>query len=61
MKEAVESGALREEVDRRVKEAHGLGFHAVPTFLIDDRLVIQGAQTLDVFRRALERLGHRAR
>jgi predicted DsbA family dithiol-disulfide isomerase len=57
MKSAVESGALRSAVDQRVAAAHELGVHAVPTFLVADRLVIQGAQTADAFRTAFQRLG----
>ena len=57
MRSEVESGALRDAVDERVRAAHQLGIHAVPTFLIADRLIVQGAQTVDVFRRALQQLG----
>jgi predicted DsbA family dithiol-disulfide isomerase len=57
MRSEVESGALRDEVDERVRSAHRLGIHAVPTFHIADRLIVQGAQTLDVFRRAMQQLG----
>jgi len=61
MREAVEAGAFRGAVDDRVSAAHELGIHAVPTFLLDDRLAIQGAQTLDVFRAAMQRLGAKPR
>jgi predicted DsbA family dithiol-disulfide isomerase len=57
MRAAVEAGKLRAAVDERVAGARVLGISAVPTFIIDDRLMLQGAQTLDVFRAALRRLG----
>jgi predicted DsbA family dithiol-disulfide isomerase len=57
MRAAVEAGALRAAVDERVEAAHQLGIHAVPTFILADRLAVQGAQTLDVFRRAMQQLG----
>jgi predicted DsbA family dithiol-disulfide isomerase len=57
MREAVAAGAFKAAVDERVAVAHDMGIHAVPTFILDDRLVIQGAQTLDVFRAAMQRLG----
>jgi predicted DsbA family dithiol-disulfide isomerase len=57
MREAVESGAWKAAVDERVAAAAEMGIHAVPTFILDDRLIIQGAQTLDVFRGAMQRLG----
>jgi predicted DsbA family dithiol-disulfide isomerase len=56
MRAAVEAGQLRAAVDDRVEAAHELGIHAVPTFLIAGRLIVQGAQTGEVFRRAFARL-----
>jgi predicted DsbA family dithiol-disulfide isomerase len=46
-------------VDQGVQEATDLGIHAVPTFVFDDRLAVQGAQELPIFRMAMERLGAR--
>jgi len=57
MREAVAAGSFKAAVDERVAVAHDMGIHAVPTFILDDRLVIQGAQTVDVFRAAMQRLG----
>ncbi len=57
MRAAVEAGTFARAVDERVEAAHDRGIHAVPTFVIDDRLAVQGAQSLDVFRRAMQRLG----
>ena len=61
MRSEVESGALRDAVDERIRGAQELGIHAVPTFLVADRIVIQGAQSLDVFRRAMQQLGVKPR
>ncbi len=57
MRAAVEAGRFAAAVDERVGAAHERGIHAVPTFVVDDRLVIQGAQTLPVFQQALAQLG----
>jgi predicted DsbA family dithiol-disulfide isomerase len=57
MRAAVDAGTLRRAVDERVEAAHAQNIHAVPTFVVDDRLVVQGAQTLEVFRGAMTRLG----
>ncbi len=57
MRAAVEAGGLKAEVDRRVAAAHELGVNAVPTFLIGERYIIQGAQDYAVFKQAMERLG----
>jgi predicted DsbA family dithiol-disulfide isomerase len=61
MRQIVASGAFKAAVDERVAAAHDMGIHAVPTFLLDDRLAIQGAQTLDVFRGAMKRLNAQPR
>jgi len=57
LQSALESGAYRDQVQERVDEAQALGVHAVPTFLIEDQLVIQGAQEYPAFEEALRRLG----
>ena len=57
MQAAVEAGAYKAEVDERVEAAHEIGIHAVPTFVIGNRFMVQGAQTRDVFESVLARLG----
>ncbi len=61
MRTAVDAGTFAPIVDERVEAARALGVEAVPTFLIDDRVVVQGAQTLAVFENGLARLGHEPR
>ena len=53
----IEKGTYKPAVDQAVQEAYDLGIHAVPTFVFEDRLAVQGAQELPVFRMAMERLG----
>ena len=57
----IEDARYRERVEAQIEEARALGIHAIPTFLIDDRLAIQGAQEYPVFQRAMERLGIKPR
>lgn len=57
LERALESGAYKPVVDQAVEEANAFGIHAVPTFVFDDRLAVQGAQELPLFRMAMERLG----
>jgi predicted DsbA family dithiol-disulfide isomerase len=57
MQEAVLAGAFVEAVDERVTEAHDMGIHAVPTFVIAERYAVQGAQTLEVFERVMAQIG----
>jgi predicted DsbA family dithiol-disulfide isomerase len=54
---AIVEGQYREAVEASVREAQAMGIDAVPTFLFDDRLAVEGAQELPVFRTAMERLG----
>ena len=55
--------ALRDEryLDRIEAETRGafeVGVSGVPAWVIDQRLLVPGAQPHDVFERVLERLGH---
>jgi predicted DsbA family dithiol-disulfide isomerase len=57
MQAAVESGAFQPAVDEEIDEGAALGIHAVPTYVLDDRHGIQGAQDAEVFRQAFKQLG----
>ncbi len=61
LQRAIEAGTYRAAVEASVREAHELGIHAVPTFVFDGQLAVQGAQELPVFRMVMERLGVEAR
>lgn len=45
------------EVRAQLGQARALGIQAVPTFVLDGRLAVQGAQTPDVFRDAFAKIG----
>lgn len=45
------------EVRAQLGQAQALGIRAVPTFVLDGRMAVQGAQTPEVFRDAFARLG----
>ncbi len=45
------------EVRAQLGQAQALGIQAVPTFVFDGRMAVQGAQTPEVFRQVFERLG----
>lgn len=61
MQRELENGTFKPVVEDAVREAHDLGIHAVPTFIFDDQLAIQGAQELPIFRMAMQRLGAQPR
>ena len=45
------------EVRAQLAQAQALGIRAVPTFVLDGRLAVQGAQSPETFRQAFSRLG----
>jgi len=57
MRAEVEAGTWKGAIEASLREAADLGVHAVPTFLVGERFIIQGAQDGAVFRHAFQRLG----
>ena len=57
LREALETGAMREQVDEAIDWARQAGISAVPTFVIDGKYAVVGAQPLEVFEQVMERLG----
>jgi len=57
LERAIETGAFRPTVEGYIRAAHEMGIDAVPTFVLGERLAVQGAQELPVFRQAMARLG----
>jgi len=56
MRSEVESGRFTEIVRSQVEEAAEIGIEGVPTYILDDRYAIVGAQPYDHFLRALEQI-----
>jgi predicted DsbA family dithiol-disulfide isomerase len=57
LQRAIEAGSFRPAVEASLREAHELGIRAVPTFIFDDRLAVQGAHELPAFRSVMQQLG----
>lgn len=53
MQQKVESGTYTEEVANQVQWAYQIGVSGVPTYVINDRYAIVGAQPYEVFKNAL--------
>ena len=53
MQAQVESGVFTREVADQVQEAYQIGVSGVPTYVINDRHALVGAQPYEVFKRAL--------
>jgi len=53
---AVESGVHAAAVDSSTRWAHQHGINAVPAFVFDGRLLVSGAQPIEAFERAIEKV-----
>jgi predicted DsbA family dithiol-disulfide isomerase len=56
---AIEEGGLADRVRASTAQAQSLGVTGVPAFVLDNRLLVLGAQPRDVFEQALAQLHHR--
>jgi predicted DsbA family dithiol-disulfide isomerase len=52
----VESGKFTADVEAQVQQAYQMGVSGVPTYVINDRFAIVGAQPYEVFKNALARV-----
>jgi predicted DsbA family dithiol-disulfide isomerase len=48
--------AYLEFVESSIQQAQSIGINAVPAFLLDRRLIVLGAQPIEIFRRAFGQL-----
>lgn len=56
MQKEVAAGTWKAAMEQGLEAAAEVGVQAVPTFVIAERFVVQGAQSADVFRQAFKRL-----
>ncbi len=56
MQQVVESGKYTQEVAGQVQQAHQIGVSGVPTYVINDKYALVGAQPYEVFKRALAQI-----
>lgn len=56
MQKVVESGTYTDEVAAQVFQAQQIGVSGVPTYVINDRYAVVGAQPYEVFKRALDQI-----
>ncbi len=54
MQREVEAGAYTANVEQQVQQAYRMGVSGVPTYVINNRYAVVGAQPYEVFKRALE-------
>ena len=56
MQQVVESGTYTAEVAGQVQQAQQIGVSGVPTYVINDRYAVVGAQPYEVFKQALDQI-----
>lgn len=56
MQSKTEAGDFRDLLDEQLKKADALGIYAVPTYIINDKYRIEGAQPFEVFAHRLKKL-----
>ncbi len=56
MEQAVERGDYHTRLNQEIAVAQGIGVTAVPTYVIDDKYGIVGAQPYEVFQQVLDKL-----
>jgi predicted DsbA family dithiol-disulfide isomerase len=56
MQKSVSDGQYRAIVDDQLADAQSLGISSVPTYVLNDRYAIVGAQPMAVFKQVIERL-----
>ena len=57
LRESLETGRYRSQVDQRIAWAQAVGVTAVPTYVFNERHAVVGAQEYEVFERVMEYLG----
>ncbi len=58
MQREVENEKYKANVEAQVRQAHQIGVTGVPTYVINDRYAIVGAQPYEVFKKALEQIAN---
>jgi predicted DsbA family dithiol-disulfide isomerase len=56
MQQAVESGLYTQDVAAQVEQAYQIGVTGVPTYVINERYAVVGAQPYEVFKNALAKI-----
>ncbi len=56
MQSEVESGKYTADVEAQVQQAYQIGVSGVPTYVINDRYAVVGAQPYEVFKNALSKI-----
>jgi predicted DsbA family dithiol-disulfide isomerase len=56
LQQVVQSRAYRSVVEEQMAEAYALGIHSVPTYIVNDRYAVVGAQPYPVFEQVIDRL-----
>ena len=61
LRDALESGTYRQQVDDGIQWAREIGVTGVPTFVVADKWAVVGAQDYSVFESLMQKLGKEPR
>jgi predicted DsbA family dithiol-disulfide isomerase len=61
MRAALADGTHLDEVNEAIEHAYAIGVQAIPTFILDERYAVVGAQEYETLERVLEQMQARRR
>jgi predicted DsbA family dithiol-disulfide isomerase len=61
MREALTNGTFEDEVNTGIEESYAVGVTGIPTFILNDKYAVVGAQPRDVLERVFTQLGAQRR
>ena len=61
LREALDTGRYAQQVEQGIADSYNRGVSAIPTFIIEDRYAVEGAQEYETFEKVMNRLGVRRR
>ena len=56
LREALTSGSILQETNEAIEHSYAVGVQAIPTFILDDKYAVVGAQPYEVLERVMEQL-----
>lgn len=56
LREALLTGSMLDETNEAIEHSYAVGVQAIPTFILDDRYAVVGAQEYDTLERVMEQL-----
>ena len=61
LREALTTGAYLDDTNEAIEHAYAIGVQAIPTFIVDEKYAVVGAQEYDTLERVMEQLNAKRR